>query len=98
MDSRILDVLRGVDDPEVGVNIVDLGLVYDAGWTGDGIVVAMTATSRSCPLGEHMVEEARFLLAQAFPEAREIDIDLVWSPPWAPELMSDEARRVLFAE
>lgn len=98
LDERILSVLRGVDDPEVGVNIVDLGLVYVAQWTEAGIAVALTATSRSCPLGEQMMEEAHILLCDAFPEVEDIEIGLVWSPEWGPERMSDAARQQLFLD
>jgi metal-sulfur cluster biosynthetic enzyme len=98
MDERILSVLRGVDDPEVGVNIVDLGLVYGAVRGEDAIEVALTMTSRSCPLGEQIVEEAHILLSDAFPGVADISIRLVWSPAWGPERMSDEARRQLFVE
>ena len=98
MDERILSVLRGVDDPEVGVNIVELGLVYEAVWSDAGIRVALTATSRSCPLGEQMMEEAHILLSDAFPQAPYIVVDLVWAPAWGPERMSDAARQQLFAD
>jgi len=98
MDEKILSVLRGVDDPEVGVNIVDLGLVYGATQEDGRILVSLTMTSRSCPMGEQIMEEAHILLSDAFPEVETIDIDLVWSPPWGPERMSDEARRQLFVE
>jgi len=97
LDERIVKVLRGVDDPEVGVNIVDLGLVYVADWTREGIAVALTATSRSCPMGEQMMEEAHILLSDAFPES-EITVEMVWAPPWGPERMSDAAREQLFAD
>jgi Iron-sulfur cluster assembly protein len=63
----VLEVLRAVVDPEVGINIVDLGLVYRAERTVDAIDVAMTMTTRACPLGEMMLEEARAALAPAFP-------------------------------
>jgi metal-sulfur cluster biosynthetic enzyme len=95
LDQDIAAVLRAIDDPEVGVNIVDLGLVYEAHRDGSGIRVAMTATSRSCPPGEFMIEDARAHLAAAFPVVSAIDIALVWTPAWGPERMSEAARAQL---
>ena len=84
--------LKTVYDPEIGVNIVDLGLVYDAdiSETND-VLVTMTLTSLGCPLGPVIVQEVQSAL-KSFPEIGEVDVKLVWSPPWSPELMSEEAK------
>ena len=84
--------LKTVYDPEIGVNIVDLGLVYDAeiSETND-VLVTMTLTSLGCPLGPVIVQEVQCALKD-FPEVGEIDVKLVWSPPWSPDLMSEEAK------
>ena len=95
LDEDIAAVLRGIDDPEVGVNIVDLGLVYEARRDAGGLRVALTATSRSCPLGEFMIDEARRRLGVAFPKVHVIDIELVWTPPWEPGRMTGTARAQL---
>jgi metal-sulfur cluster biosynthetic enzyme len=76
-DLDVLDVLRDIVDPEIGINIVDLGLVYRAERTADAIDVDMTMTARSCPLGEMMLEEARAALSQRLL----IATSLVWDPP-----------------
>lgn len=87
--------LASVVDPELGVNIVDLGLVYRADWTPDGIDVAITMTTPTCPLGEMMVSEAEEVLRRRFPDAKRVTVELVWDPPWSAERMNDEARRQL---
>lgn len=90
--ERAWDALRQVDDPEVGMNIVELGLVYALDAGPRRIAVRMTMTSAACPLGEEIVDEAEHALRRAFPDVDEIDIDLVWDPPWTPEMISEEAR------
>jgi len=84
--------LRNVYDPEIGVNIVDLGLVYDVDVEDDGdVLVTMTLTSIGCPLGPVVVQEATNALAD-LPGIGTVDVKIVWSPPWTPDLMSEEAR------
>jgi metal-sulfur cluster biosynthetic enzyme len=94
-DPEVLEALRGVVDPEVGVNIVDLGLVYRAERTTDAIDVAMTMTTRACPLGEMMLEEARAALVRRFPDVPRIATSLVWDPPWTPTMMTEQGRQQL---
>ncbi|CAN5583296.1 metal-sulfur cluster assembly factor [soil metagenome] len=84
--------LRHVYDPEIGINIVDLGLVYDADVSNDGdVLVTMTLTSLGCPLGPVIVQEVQGALRD-LPGIREVDVKLVWSPPWSPDLMSEDAK------
>jgi len=94
LDPEVLEVLHGIVDPEIGINVVDLGLVYRAERMADAIDVAMTMTSRSCPLGEMMLEEARSALSQHFP-GLSIATSLVWDPPWTPEMMTMQGRESL---
>ena len=94
-ENELLQALRGVNDPEIGINIVDLGLVCRAERNADGIVVALMMTTPSCPLGEMMVEEAREALWARFPDAPSIAVELVRSAVWSPDRMSEEARRQL---
>lgn len=89
-------LLHAVIDPELGVNIVDLGLVYEIAVdppTG-GVDIEMTLTTPGCPLSGYMDDEIRGRLAQ-LPQARDVRIELVWEPPWDPEMMSDRARQTL---
>jgi metal-sulfur cluster biosynthetic enzyme len=94
-DPDILLALKTVVDPELGINVVDLGLVYRAVRGTDGIEVALTMTTPSCPLGEMIVDEVRQALADRFPDAPSIGVELVWDPPWSADRMNDDARRQL---
>ncbi|MBX6340875.1 MAG: metal-sulfur cluster assembly factor [Thermomicrobiaceae bacterium] len=87
--------LKEVYDPEIGVNVVDLGLVYDIDLTDqDGktdVLVTMTLTSMGCPLGPILMQEINQALGD-LPNVGTIDVNLVWSPPWTPDMMSEEAK------
>jgi metal-sulfur cluster biosynthetic enzyme len=95
IDPEIADCLLDVMDPEVGVSIVDLGLVYEGSRDGNGIRLAITLTTRACPLGEMIVEDARQRLASRFPDEPRIEVALVWHPPWNPDLITDRGRELL---
>ena len=87
--------LREVIDPELGVNIVDLGLVYDIAVDDSGDVrVTMTLTTPGCPLAGYLDDEINGCLRR-FPAVGKVDVELVWEPPWRPDLMSDKARAQL---
>ena len=92
-EARVRDALRDVLDPEVGVNIVDLGLVYGIEIDGSRVRVRITLTSAGCPMGETLIEEVERKLADAFPSDPRHEVCVVWEPPWSPERMSEEARR-----
>jgi metal-sulfur cluster biosynthetic enzyme len=94
-DDDILSALKQVVDPELGINIVDLGLVYRAERIGDVVAVRMTMTTPSCPLGEMLLDEVRSALSEKYPQAAQVSVELVWDPPWSAELMSPAARRQL---
>ena len=87
-------MLRGVIDPELGVNIVDLGLVYDLAVAEGAVRIAMTLTTPGCPLGGYLEDEIRGCLGR-LPQVRDVSVRLVWEPPWDPERMSDAARAQL---
>lgn len=91
----LLDALRPVIDPELGISIVELGLVSRAAWQGGAIDIALTPSTPSCPLVEVIRAEAELSLRARFPEAAAVRIELVWDPPWSPERLSEEARRML---
>ena len=88
----VVEGLKNVYDPEIGINIVDLGLVYDAdiGDNGD-VLVTMTLTSLGCPLGPVIMQEVNNALKD-LPNIGETDVKLVWTPPWSPENMSEDAK------
>lgn len=90
--DHVLEGLKNVYDPEIGINVVDLGLVYDADISEQGdILVTMTLTSMGCPLGPVLVQEVQGAL-QGLPDVGDIDVKLVWSPPWSPDMMSEDAK------
>lgn len=90
VESLLCDVI----DPELGVNIVDLGLVYKVTVDEDRVLVRMTLTTPGCPLGGYLDDEIGRALAQ-LPGLPRVTVDLVWEPPWRPELMTHAARRAL---
>lgn len=94
LDNDLLFALRRVIDPELGVNVVDLGLVYEARREGDVAHVAITTTTPACPLHETLIEDAR-AVCEAIPGIREVQVRRAFDPPWTPERMSDEAREQL---
>ncbi|MGB7543792.1 MAG: metal-sulfur cluster assembly factor [Burkholderiales bacterium] len=91
-EDSIRDALRDVVDPEVGWNIVDIGLVYGIDVSEQRIHVRMTMTSMACPLGDVILESARAAIRAAAPVVPEIEVELVWDPPWNPGMMSEIAR------
>ena len=95
MNDEVLAALKTVIDPELGINIVDLGLVYRTAHNANGIDIALTMTTPACPLGEMMSEEIKLVLRDRFPDTPDVRVELVWDPPWSPELMSEESRRQL---
>ncbi|MCF8151192.1 MAG: metal-sulfur cluster assembly factor [Burkholderiaceae bacterium] len=91
-EAAIRDILRQIIDPEVGMNIVDLGLVYRVEPTPDRLLIEMTMTSPACPLGDMIIENVRAALAPALPQDQALDVNLVWEPPWQPSMMNETAR------
>jgi len=89
----VREALKSVEDPEAGMNIVDLGLVYAIEARPERVRVEMTMTSPACPVGAYLVDEAVAAIRAAAAEGTEVEVDLVWEPPWTPERMSPEARR-----
>jgi metal-sulfur cluster biosynthetic enzyme len=92
-ELEILETLKQVIDAEVGINIVDLGLVYKVDLSPGTVVVTMTMTTRSCPLGELITNQAQQVLRNRFPQLESVVINLVWSPAWIPSMMSDAAKK-----
>lgn len=90
--DEVRAVLRGVIDPEVGMNIVDLGLVYGVEILANRLHVDLTMTTPACPMGEMILDDAQQALAALVPASVEIDLNLVWDPPWSPDKMSEHAR------
>ena len=95
--AAVWDLLRSIPDPEFGVNIVDLGLIYSVDCHGGDIAVVMTLTTPSCPSGGWIHEGIRQALA-GLPGAKNVEVSLVFEPPWTPAMLSDAARAQLGAK
>jgi FeS assembly SUF system protein len=88
----VVEALREIYDPEIPVNIYDLGLIYAVDVTGDGdVAITMTLTTPHCPVAESMPGEVEMRVLSV-PGIRDAEVNLVWDPPWGPNMMSDEAR------
>ena len=92
-EERVREALRLVDDPEVGMNIVDLGLVYRIDIAADMVRVELTMTTPACPMGDLITGNARRAVSAALPQHMALDVVLVWEPPWTPDMMSETARQ-----
>lgn len=99
MDQELKDSIMGalelVVDPELGIDIVNLGLVYDAEMDDEGnVTITMTLTSMGCPLAGTIVEQVKAALAE-IPEVKSTDVNIVWNPPWSKDRMSRYAKIAL---
>jgi metal-sulfur cluster biosynthetic enzyme len=91
-ELEVREALKHVEDPEAGMSIVELGLVYAIAAAPGRVRVAMTMTSPACPLGPYLVDEAAAAIRAAAPEGTDVHVELVWDPPWTPQRMSPEAQ------
>ena len=91
-DQAVMEALRQVEDPEAGMNIVDLGLVYHVGVTAQAVTVEMTMTTAACPMADMIVGQAHDAVAAIAPPEFKVDIRLVWDPPWTPDKMTGIAK------
>jgi metal-sulfur cluster biosynthetic enzyme len=92
--DEVRDALRVVEDPELGMDIVDLGLLYDVEVDGPTVRVEYSLTSMGCPVGP-MIEEQIRETVQGMPGVEQVETELTWDPPWSPEKMSDDAKFIL---
>lgn len=91
-EDLVRDALCQVMDPEAGMNIVDLGLVYGIEVGDDAVRVQMTMTSAACPMADMIVDDAYAALEGALPRNTPVEIEMVWDPPWTPDRMTGLAR------
>ncbi|EEF27099.1 conserved hypothetical protein [Ricinus communis] len=89
------EALHQVIDPEIGENIVDLGLIYGIEVAGNVVVIRLTMTSMACPMGDMIIDDVMKILSSALPQEMQFEIRLVWDPLWTPEMISPEARNRL---
>jgi metal-sulfur cluster biosynthetic enzyme len=93
-EEAVLEALKNVIDPELGINIVDLGLVYDVAIEGEAVSITYTLTTMGCPIGPLIEEQMAKSLAEV-PGIERVDAEMVLRPPWSPEMMSEEAKAAL---
>lgn len=93
-EKIVLDALRQVIDPELGCNIVDLGLIYDIKIEGGKVAVKMTLTSAGCPMQESLASGVHAVLLGT-DGVEDASVEVVFDPPWNPQMLSEEARGVL---
>jgi metal-sulfur cluster biosynthetic enzyme len=92
--EEVVEALRGVEDPELGMDIVELGLFYDAEIEGPNVKVLFTLTSMGCPAGA-MIQEDIDRAVQEIPGVEAVQSELTFDPPWSPEKMSEDAKFIL---
>ena len=89
--EKVLEALSHVYDPEIPIDIVNLGLVYDIAIDGDIVNLQMTMTSPGCPSAREIILESQTLVSE-LDEVKEANIEIVWDPPWTKDMMSDAAK------
>ena len=94
-DTDVRDALREVVDPELGINVVDLGLVYGIAIDGGDVHITMTMTTPACPLRDYIQDLVESTVASRLPDAERVIVDIVSDPPWTEDMMSDAARQQL---
>ena len=90
----VIEALHEVEDPELGMDIVELGLLYDVEVGGARVKAIHSLTSMGCPAGPMIQEDMRNVIS-SLPGVEEVEIELTWDPPWTPEKMSDDAKFIL---
>ena len=94
-ERQIVDVLKNIYDPEIPVNIYDLGLVYEIDYTPDGVAnIRMTLTAPNCPMADYLVEEVHTQVKKVR-GVKEVIVEIVFDPPWDKEMLSEEALMAL---
>ena len=90
----VVEALRQVEDPELGMDIVELGLMYDVEVEGPKVKVIHSLTSIGCPAGPYIQEQIDEM-TRTVPGVEDVEVELTWDPPWTPERMSDDAKFIL---
>jgi metal-sulfur cluster biosynthetic enzyme len=94
IEAEAWDRLHAVHDPEIGINLVDLGLIYDLTSDHGKVHVIMTLTTLGCPMSDSMPPSVRRVM-ELIPGVTDVAVDLVWDPPWNPDRITDEAKSEL---
>ena len=91
----VIEALHRVEDPELGMDIVELGLLYDVEVDGPKVRVIHSLTSMGCPAGPMIQEDIDAVVRASFPDVEDVELELTWDPPWTPDRMSDDAKFIL---
>ncbi|WP_040208423.1 metal-sulfur cluster assembly factor [Neobacillus jeddahensis] len=95
LQEKVFEALKSVYDPELNINVVDLGLIYQVEITNEAdVTVTMTLTTPGCPLHDSITRGVRYCV-EAMEETRKVEVNLVWQPAWSPDKMTAEGRSYL---
>lgn len=93
-EAAVWDALKQVMDPELGCNLVDLGLIYGVEVEAGRVAVKMTFTTRGCPMHDSLVGGSEAMI-RSLPGVAAVDVEVVWDPPWTPDMMTPEGKALL---
>jgi metal-sulfur cluster biosynthetic enzyme len=92
--ESVQEALKDVYDPEIPVNIVDLGLVYNVSVEDGEVEIEMTLTAQGCGMGPYIAQQAEWRIAE-MEDVEDVNVNLVWEPPWSPESITEDGKRLL---
>ena len=92
--DKVIDALKEVYDPEIPVNIVDLGLIYDVDINGSEVDVKMTLTAAGCGMGPYIAQQAEWAISE-LENVEDVNVDIVFDPPWDPERITEDGKKLL---
>lgn len=92
--EEIQEALRDVYDPEIPVNVLDLGLIYDIQLNGNQVYIQMTLTAPGCGMGPYIAQNAEWRIAE-IEGIDEVEVDMVFDPPWTPEMITEDGKKLL---
>ena len=92
--DKVIDALKEVFDPEIPVNIVDLGLIYDVDIYGSDVEVKMTLTAAGCGMGPYIAQQAEWAISE-LEDVEDVNVDIVFDPPWDPERITEDGKKLL---
>jgi metal-sulfur cluster biosynthetic enzyme len=92
--ESVQEALKDVYDPEIPVNIVDLGLIYNVSVEDGEVEVDMTLTAQGCGMGPYIAQQAEWRIAE-MEDVEDVNVNLVWEPPWSPESITEDGKRLL---
>ena len=95
--EQVLEALKKVYDPEIPISVVDLGLVYDVQVNDGNVHMKMTLTAPGCPMSQYIAQQAEWAIAE-LEDVDDVQVEVVWDPPWSPDRISAEGRKALGLE